>query len=124
MDVEQTRHYVKIHCHKYIAKTVQAYPWIAEEIKCDRKPALSFPSDSLYLAKLIHQDTPLMTEQEWQQLEITWISSTERQWGNIMSPMIKCRLDISAHAVILIQFMNNPSEIHYKVQNDVLHYLA
>jgi hypothetical protein len=44
--------------------------------------------------------------------------------GEIMFPMIKCRPNISTHAIILSQFMNNPSEMYYKALKDVIKYLA
>ena len=44
--------------------------------------------------------------------------------GEIMFPMIKCRPNISTHAIILSQFMNNPSEMYYKALKDVKKYLA
>jgi hypothetical protein len=44
--------------------------------------------------------------------------------GEIMFPMIKCRPDIAAHAIILSQFMHQPSEIHYGALKDIMIYLA
>ena len=33
--------------------------------------------------------------------------------GEVLYPMIKCHPDISAHAILLSQYMNNPGEPHY-----------
>jgi len=60
MDIEQTRNYVKVHCHKYVTKMEMAYPWVKEETQQQPEPPLAFPSDSAYMAKLIHHDTPPM----------------------------------------------------------------
>jgi hypothetical protein len=44
--------------------------------------------------------------------------------GEIMFPMIKCHPDISTHAIILSQFMNDPGEVHYKAVKDIMLYLT
>jgi hypothetical protein len=44
--------------------------------------------------------------------------------GEIMYPMVKCQPDISAHAILLSQFMHNPGAMYYKATKHLLWYLA
>jgi len=47
MDIEQTHHFVKISCHKYITKMTQSYPWIDKELKTLNKHLyLSLPNQN------------------------------------------------------------------------------
>jgi hypothetical protein len=69
MDIEQTKHYVKIHCKKYITKLHQNYPWLEQEQKPSGLP-LPFPSDSTFLSKLIHNATETLTNTKQNELEI------------------------------------------------------
>jgi hypothetical protein len=70
MDVEQMKHFVKINCGKYINKLTKSYPWLHKEMSATRSPpTLPFQSDSAYINKLIHSDTPEQTEKQWQELE-------------------------------------------------------
>jgi hypothetical protein len=123
MDIEQTKHYVKIHCKRYINKLQQSYPWLENEQKLSDLP-LPFPSDSAFLSKLIHQDHPVLTIDQQITLENKMGIKFRQAMGEIMFPMIKCRPDISPHAIILSQFMNNPAEIHYKALKDIIRYLV
>jgi KUP system potassium uptake protein len=43
--------------------------------------------------------------------------------GEILYPMVKCRPDISTHAILLSQFMNNPGEAHYIALKQLATYL-
>lgn len=36
--------------------------------------------------------------------------------GEIMFPLVTCQPDISSHAIILSQYMDNPGEHHYNAQ--------
>jgi hypothetical protein len=123
VDIEQTKHYVKVHCSKYITKLQQSYPWLEQEQKPARQP-LPFPSDAAFLSKLIHHATEPLTNAQQRALEAAMGIKYRQAMGEIMFPMVKCRPDISPHAIILSQFMNSPSEIHYKALKDIIKYLV
>jgi KUP system potassium uptake protein len=122
MDIEQTNHYVKIHCKKYIMKLQQSYAWLEKEQKIADLP-LPFPSDAAFISKLIHHNHQPLNNDQQQALEAKMGIKFQQAMGEIMFPMIKCRPDISPHAIILSQFMNNPAEIHYKALKDIIKYL-
>lgn len=44
--------------------------------------------------------------------------------GEVLYPMIKCRPDISAHAILLSQYMNNPGEPHYVALKQLIQNLS
>jgi hypothetical protein len=80
---------------------------------------LPFTLDASYLAKLIHHQTDEMTEDEQTDLDIKTGIKCRKAMGKIMLPIIKCRPDTSPHVIILSQFINHPSEIHYNALKDV-----
>jgi len=122
VDVQQTKHYVKISCEKYINKMIKEYPWVANmPIQLLPTP---FSSDTKFLQRLIHHPTEDITADQRDALEVKMGLKYRKAMGEIMFPMIKCRPDISAHVIILSQFMNNPAEIHYKALKDIIVYLA
>jgi hypothetical protein len=124
MDILQTRHFVKLSCHKYIAKMIQSYPWVAKELEHIQQPPLPFSADPKFLSKLIHDPPPDLTAVPRDKLETKMGIKYRKAMGEIMFPIIKCRPDISAHAIIHSQFMNNPAEIHYRALKDLIIYLA
>ena len=44
--------------------------------------------------------------------------------GKVLYPMLKCRPDISVHAIFLSQYMKNPGEEHNKALKSLVCYLA
>lgn len=58
IDIEQTRHYVKITCQTYIQKLHQAHTWIPPT---QTHQPLPFPSDKASLAQLLQGETPATT---------------------------------------------------------------
>jgi len=86
MDFLQTRHFVKLSCHKYIAKMIQSYPWVAKELEHIQQPPLPFSADLKFLSKLIHDPLPDLTAVQRDDLKPRWESSTERLWVKSCSP--------------------------------------
>ncbi len=83
MDIEQTNHYAKIHCKKYITKLQQSYPSLEHEQKPSSLP-LPFPSDSAFLSKLIHHDTEALTDAQQKELETKMGIKFRQAMGEIM----------------------------------------
>jgi hypothetical protein len=106
IDVEQTKHYVKIHCGKYTRKMAKSHQWLTTMGKPHNMP-LPFPSDKKNLMLLLNCPTP-ETDQEKTDLENKIGIKYRHAMGEVLYPMIKCRPDISAHAILLSQYMNKP----------------
>ena len=123
MDIDQTRRYVKIHCARYINKLAQGYSWLQDINTNDSRP-IPFCSNNAYITKLVQTPTTALSELEHKALEAKMGIQYRKAMGEIMYPMIKCRPDISTHAILLSQFMSNPAEIHYKALKDLIAYLA
>ncbi len=119
IDIEQTRYYVKIRCNKCVQKLHQAHPWISTTTVHQPLP---FASDKASLTKLLNRPTPTMPE-EAVALESKMGFKYRQVMGEVLSPMVKCRPDISNHAIILSQYMTNPGEVHYTALQAVVHYL-
>jgi hypothetical protein len=110
MDVDQTRHFIKIHCTKYIKKMTATHTWIPLQTMGHTK--LPFPSDQAALTRLLQCVPPETTEQKLE-LECRMGIKYRHVMGEVMYPMVKCRPDISTHTILLSQYMNHPREEHY-----------
>jgi len=121
INIKQTLLYVKIHCSKYITKMTSTYTWI-EGHKRAHLP-LPFPSDKQAIAKLIQYPVP-QTDTEKKALEQHMGIKYRHVMGEVLYPMAKCRLDVSVHAILLSQYMNNPGEEHYQALKSLVCYLA
>jgi len=51
IDVEQTRHYVKLYCSKYLTKLEKSYPWL-QHMKT-LQPPLPFNSDKYHMTQIL-----------------------------------------------------------------------
>jgi hypothetical protein len=120
MDVEQTRHYIKIHQHKYLTKLSHSHTWIHDTETTNPIP---FASDPKSLTLLLNCATPA-TAAEQAALEHRMGIKYRHLLGEILYPMVKCRPDISTHAILLSQFMNNPGEAHYIALKQLAQYLV
>jgi len=120
IDIDQTRHYVKIHCKSYIQKLHLAHTWIPST---HTHQPLPFPSDKASLNKLLQGETP-NTPEETVALEQRMGIKYRHAMGEVLFPMVKCRPDISHHAILLSQYMNNPGEVHYTALKAMMHYLV
>jgi deoxyuridine 5'-triphosphate nucleotidohydrolase len=124
MDIEQTKSYVKIHCAKYIQKLQQHYPWLQNNLTNTASTPIPFCSNSAYITKLVQTPTSQLNDSARKELEERMGIKFRKVMGEIMYPMIKCRPDISPHAIMLSQFMANPAEIHYIALKDLLTYVV
>jgi hypothetical protein len=86
MDIQQTRHYIKIHCHKYLTKMTQSHSW-ADTTKIGTTP-LPFPSDSTSLTKLLTCDL-LATTDDQKRLEKYMGLKYRHVMGEVLYPMVK-----------------------------------
>jgi len=109
MDIQQSRHYIKITCIKYITKMVQSHPW--STLQPPPTMPLPFPSDKDSLRRLLQCDLPQM-ETEQKQLEERMGIKYRHVMGEVLFPMVKCWPDISVHGIILSKYMNNPGQSH------------
>jgi len=122
IDVQQTKHYIKIHCGKYIGKMTQAHLWLTTMPASHRMP-LPFSSDKKTLAELLNCQTPA-TYQERLELERRMGIKYHHAMGDILYPMIKCHPDISAHVILLSQYMANGEPHHYLALKQLIQYLS
>jgi hypothetical protein len=82
---------------------------------------LPFSSDKASIKKILQYDTP-KTVDEQQRLEEQMGIKYRHVMGKVLFPTVKCRPDISVHAIVLSQYMNNPAQAHYKALKDLVRY--
>jgi hypothetical protein len=123
MDVDQTKHFIRLHCTKYISKMAQSHKWLTDATPTSRHSSLPFLSDAANLTKILRCPMPQMPEEK-SNLQHKMGIQYRHVIGEIMYPMIKCRPDITTNAILLSQYMDNPGEDHYVALRYQVQYLA
>jgi hypothetical protein len=119
IDVQQTRHYIKLSCEKYLYKMLHNHGWLQERTTYQPIP---FPADATYMKTLETAQQP-NTNQERELLKSKYFNYRS-VIGEVLYPAIKCRPDIAVHIAKLSQYMENPAEAHYIALRQVCSYLA
>jgi deoxyuridine 5'-triphosphate nucleotidohydrolase len=122
VDIEQTKSYIKLHCAKYLTTMLNKHGWVTTAASQSVSPT-PFHTDRNTLRNL-QECTPPITQQAKMELQTKMGFSYRQLMGEIMYPMVKCRPDISPHAILLSQFMDNPGEAHYLALKEVALFLA
>ncbi len=119
VDIEQTRHYVKVHCVKYLERIVTHHGWTNE--KAANLP-LPMKTDTAYQATLQLADGP-DDPKDRQILEDTMGFSYRQCIGELIFALTICRIDISIAVITLSQYSDNPAKVHYQAVKAVFVYL-
>lgn len=122
IDVDQTRHYVKLHCKTYLSTMLHKKEWLKQDTLPVAHPT-PFHTDRTTLRHL-QDSTPPTTELDKLKLQDKMGFSYRQLMGEIMYPMVKCRPDISPHTIFLSQYMDNPSEQQYRALREIAIYLS
>ena len=120
VDIEQTRHYVKLFNKTYIRKILRNHKWLDDEMPMGAFPT-PMSSDSKYQRML--ENAKSLTELEQHKLEKE-LGFTYRQGiGEILYALVTCRPDISFATIKLSQFSAAPAAMHFEALKDVFRYL-
>ena len=121
MDIIQTKYYVKISCEKYLSKMLQAHDWLLKA----PPPTLPLPlpAEKEFL-KALEEAVPPANQEDMNKLRTEMGFNYRQILGEIIWPMIKCRPDVSPHAIKLSQYLDNPAMVHYQAARLLVDYLA
>jgi hypothetical protein len=113
VDVVQTKHYIKLYCHTYIAKLSAKYlaTWMNKIPLSDNRPT-PLPSDADWLRNFnaaIGSDNPKELATLEKSMQIKYRGGV----GELIWAMTTCRPDIAFTSVKLSQSNSRPAEIHY-----------
>ena len=118
MDIQQTRHYIKVNNATYINK-------IVEDKRLPSTPPHTHPlpmnPDPAFNRK-IEEATPL-TDTERDKLEHEYGFSYRQGIGKLIYAMVTCRPDISFPLIKLSQYSANPTEMHFVALKQLYCYL-
>lgn len=121
VQIEQTRHYIKLHCQDYIEKIVQDHGW-TPTTPAPQTPPLPMRADPTYMAAL--QQTPLpATEKDKTDLQHAMGFNYRQAIGEAIYAQTICRIDISLPIITLAQYSSNPAKIHYQALKHLFMYL-
>lgn len=119
VEIDQTMHYVKVHCTSYIDKIVKHHGW-------ENELAATLPvpmrTDPAYIRELEAAIGP-EDATEAQDLETQMGFSYRQAIGELIYAMTICRIDISSAVIKLSQYSDNPSKCHYQAVRAVFIYL-
>jgi hypothetical protein len=119
MDIDQTRHYVRLSCHTYIDKIISHHSW--EHEKHANKP-IPMRNDSTYLAELELTEGP-SDPADQRALEQQMGFNYRQVIGEAIFAMTLCRLDIAPAIIKLSQYSSNPAKCHYQAAKALMIYL-
>ena len=112
LDVQQTKHYVKISNETYITIIVNEHPTMFENYYSHNTP-IPTPNDKEF-AKTIEQAIPPQTPDEKLKLQNEMNFNYCLAVGELIFAMVTCRLDISFPLIKLSQYAQNPAKEHYE----------
>jgi hypothetical protein len=118
LDIQQTRHYVKISCQTYIGKTVEHHKWQQEHTA---NLPIPMRNDSTYLANLELSYGPEDVKEQ-QELETQMGCSYRQAIGELIFAMTICGLDISPAIIKLLQYLEAPAKCHYQAAKAIFTY--
>ena len=115
MDIQQTRHYVKLSCGKYLQKVIKHH----QALLTNPTNFLPVPlhADSTFITQLEQAPVPSSTTEKLR-LKQEMGFNYRQIIGEIIFPMMKCRPEIAAAAIKLSQ------SIHYKATLGILEFLS
>ena len=119
MDVEQTKHFIKITCEKYITKIIEHHGWTKEPPST--KP-LPMRTDASYM-KDLELSTGPTDPHEQKALEKAMGFNYRQVIGECIFAMTLCRVDIAPAIIKLSQYSTNPAKCHYDAARMVMMYL-
>ena len=121
VDVEQTRHYIKLSNAVYINIIFKNHSWLQTE-----KLAATFPipmkNDSAYLHTI--ETAEPMTDTDRTEYEHTLGITYREAIGELIYALVTCLPDISFVTIKLSQYSASPARIHYDAVKDIYQYLA
>lgn len=119
MDIQQTRHYIKLSCEKYIDKIIDHHDWQNE--KYANKP-IPMRNDSSYLATLELTEGPIDLKEQ-KALEHLMGFKYRQVIGEAIFAMTLCRIDIAPAIIKLSQYSTQPAKCHYQALKALMVYL-
>jgi hypothetical protein len=119
LDIQQTRHYIKISWQTYIDKIVEHHEWQHEHTA---NLPIPMRNDSIYQANLELSYGPEDVKAQ-QELETQMQFSYHQAIGELIFTMTICRLDISPAVIKLSQYSEAPAKCHYQAAKAIFTYL-
>jgi Reverse transcriptase (RNA-dependent DNA polymerase) len=119
MDVDQTKHFVKLSCHTYIDKVIKHHGW--ENEKHAHKP-IPMRTESKYLSDLETNEGPEDVRAQ-QDLERQMGFNYRQVIGEAIFAMTLCRIDIAPAVIKLSQYSSRPHKYHYQAAKALMVYL-
>ena len=120
VDVEQTKHYIKLSNAVYLKKIFKNHPWLEDET-----PAGDFQipmhTDNIYLHEL--ESAEPLSDMDHVKLENKLRFSYRQGIGEIIYALVTCRPDILFTSIKLSQYSAAPAAKHYDALQDIFRYL-
>jgi Reverse transcriptase (RNA-dependent DNA polymerase)/GAG-pre-integrase domain len=122
VDIEQTRHYVKISCESYIQNMVNVHKWETQSV-AEQAGRLSEPLSPRQYDLLQRAEGFAEGSAELHALENKFGFAYRSLLGELVYAYVVCRLDIAFAVTHLSKYSVRPGEIHFRALVDVGLYL-
>ena len=120
VDVEQTRHYIRLHCEPYIDTILSKHGW---DTPLDHSPGSMEPIPASMFKQVDDGYGPLEHTPEFTALATKHGFKFRTVIGELMYAYVICRLDIGYAITKLSQFAHAPDDIHYQCLKRLCLYL-
>jgi hypothetical protein len=120
IDINQTKHYVKLHNKTYINKLISKHPWLQEENPLQHNP-IPMKAEADYQKQL--ELNTVTTNEAIQKLEKEFQFGYRQAIGELIYAMTTCRCDISYAVIKLSQYSVKPHKIHFEAIQQIYRYL-
>ena len=123
VDIEQTKHYIKLYNKVYPEKMFQRHDWIHKEaLQHHNKPhifPLPMTNDAHYQRKLENADICTPAEVAEAEFGFGYCQAV----GDMIYALVTCRPDISFPIIKLSQYSTCPNRIHFQALQQLYRYL-
>ena len=120
VDIQQTRHYIKLYNRTYLQKIFKNHPWLKNTVPL---PASSTPmADNSDYQRNLETAKPL-SDSERKEYEEKQGFTYRQAIGELIYALVTCRPDIAFAVIKLSQYSTAPAEIHYEAVKRIFVYL-
>ena len=121
VDIQQGKHYIKLHNETYIQKVADGHPWLKDELPTSILP-LPIKSEHAY-NRTLENAKPPETDKDIRNLQLEMGLNYCQGIGELIYLMVTCRPDISFPLIKLSQYSANPAREHYTALKDIFKYV-
>ena len=121
VDIDQTKHFIKVHNKTYIRKLLREKNWLDAAIPNTRTKYMPMHNDIAYNTSI--ETAEAIPTSELPSIEKEFGFSYKQGIGELIYAMVTCRPDISYPLIKLSQYSTKPARVHFEAVRNIYQYL-